>query len=140
MINRSIFKAYDVRGIYPADVNIESVGAVARALTHIWNAGKIVIAHDGRHGSVELAGEVAKQAIISGKALGKDFDIISAGLSTTPMFYFLVNKLQASGGAMITASHNPKEYNGVKAVKAEAEAISGTELLEIVDGFESKSE
>jgi len=133
MINKSIFKAYDVRGLYPKDVNVESVDAVISALVHIWEPGKIVIGHDGRHGGTELSEAAAAKAVEYGKAIGKEFEVIPVGLSTTPMFYFLVNHLQASGGAMITASHNPKEYNGVKAVKANAEQISGTELLKILN-------
>ena len=129
MLNKSIFKAYDVRGIYPKDVNKEAVEAVISGLKHLWNEGDIVVACDGRHGSEELSKHAFE---LIGKT-GKNFTPIYVGLSTTPMFYFLVNHLKASGGVMITASHNPKEYNGVKAVKAEAESISGKELLELVE-------
>jgi phosphomannomutase len=127
MINRSVFKAYDIRGIYPKDVNEETIDAVVSALSHIWSDGEIVVACDGRHGSKELSERAAEQIECKG------FKPIYVGLATTPMFYFLVNHLKAEGGMMITASHNPKEYNGVKAVKTEAEAISGKELLEMID-------
>jgi phosphomannomutase len=133
MINRSIFKAYDVRGKYPKDVNSEAVTAIAGALARLFPSGTLVVARDGRHGSQELS-ECAAQALKEeGERLGKEFDVIHAGLATTPMFYFLVNHLNAEGGMMITASHNPKEYNGVKTVKKNAEAISGTELLTLLN-------
>lgn len=136
MLNRSVFKAYDVRGIYPKDVNEETIDTVVQALSHIWEsglsasqAGEVVIACDGRHGSDVLS----KHAETKIAELGDKFKVTYVGLSTTPMFYFLVNHLKAAGGMMITASHNPKEYNGIKAVKKNAEAISGKELLEIID-------
>lgn len=126
MLNRSVFKAYDVRGKYPQDVNEETIDAVVAALSHVWEGGEIVVACDGRHGSDFLSKRAAE-------GIGNKFKVTYVGLATTPMFYFLVNHLEAAGGMMITASHNPKEYNGVKAVKARAEAISGKELLEIID-------
>lgn len=133
MINKKIFKAYDVRGIYPTDVNIESVSAVAHALAHILDSGTIVVARDGRHGGEELTKTLEEKLLFFAGSLNKKFEIISVGLSTTPMFYFLVNHFKASGGAMVTASHNPKEYSGVKAVRAQALQMSGTELLKIIE-------
>ncbi len=133
MITRSIFKAYDVRGLYPQEVNDESVRAICEALVEMWPAGDVVVAHDGRHGSQKLAKRAADEIVRVGQAAGKKFNSIFVGLATTPMFYFLVNHFNAVGGAMITASHNPKEYNGVKAVCAAALPVSGTELLSIID-------
>ncbi|MDB5204438.1 MAG: phosphomannomutase [Candidatus Taylorbacteria bacterium] len=132
-LNKKIFKAYDVRGIYPADVNTESITVIAHSLATLLPSGSIVVARDGRHGGEELAGVVEKEIVSFGEALGKKFEIISVGLSTTPMFYFLVNHFNASGGAMITASHNPKEYSGVKAVKEKALPFSGIELLKTIE-------
>ena len=126
MLNRSVFKAYDVRGKYPQDVNEETIDAVVEALSHIWDSGEIVVSCDGRHGSDTLSKRAADR-------ISEKFKVTYVGLATTPMFYFLVNHLEAAGGMMITASHNPKEYNGVKAVKAGAEAISGKELLDVID-------
>lgn len=133
MLNKKIFKAYDVRGIYPGDVNIEAVGHVALAMSKLLNSGDVVVARDGRHGGEELAQALGDSLIRFGKDIGKDFNIISVGLSTTPMYYFLVNHLNAKGGAMITASHNPKEYSGVKAVREKALPFSGTELLRVIE-------
>jgi phosphomannomutase len=133
MLNRKIFKAYDVRGIYPTDVNIESVSAVARALAQMLNPGVVIVARDGRHGGEELTKTLEEKLIYFGESINKKFEIISVGISTTPMFYFLVNHFKASGGAMVTASHNPKEYSGVKAVKELAIPFSGTELLKTIE-------
>lgn len=106
---------------------------IAHSLATLLPSGSIVVARDGRHGGEELAGVVEKEIVSFGEALGKKFEIISVGLSTTPMFYFLVNHFNASGGAMITASHNPKEYSGVKAVKEKALPFSGIELLKTIE-------
>jgi len=133
VLNKKIFKAYDVRGIYPTDVNIESVSVVAHALAYLLNPGVVIVARDGRHGGEELAKTLEEKLIYFGELLNKKFEIISVGLSTTPMFYFLVNHFKASGGAMVTASHNPKEYSGVKAVKEDAVPFSGTELLKTIE-------
>lgn len=132
-INTKIFKAYDVRGIYPTDVNPESVTEVARALATLLNPGVFVVARDGRYGGEELVQTMEQKIVEFGVVMGKKFEIVSVGLSTTPMFYFLVNHLNATGGAMITASHNPKEYSGVKAVKEKAIPFSGTELLKVLE-------
>ena len=122
-MNTKIFEAYDVRGIYPTDINSEVVKQIVPGLKKLINPGQIVVAHDGRYGSTELAKTLEDE-------LGKDGDytVTMVGLSTTPMFYFLVNDLKAEGGVMVTASHNPKEYNGLKAVRKEALPISGIEL------------
>ena len=132
-LNPKIFKAYDVRGIYPTDVNSESVTVIARALATMLPSGQIVVARDGRHGGEELTAVLEREIVSFGEKINKKFEIISVGLSTTPMFYFLVNHLNAQGGAMVTASHNPKEYSGVKAVKEKALPFSGTELLRVIE-------
>lgn len=139
MLNKKIFKAYDVRGIYPTDVNVESVTVIARALATLLPSGSIVVARDGRHGGEELTGTLEKEIVLFGETLNKKFEIISVGLSTTPMFYFLVNHFGASGGAMVTASHNPKEYSGIKAVKEKALPFSGTELLRVIEGMKQEA-
>jgi phosphomannomutase len=141
-MDQSIFKAYDIRGKYGTQVNQAVAVEVGKACKQLWKPGKIVIAHDIRHGSVELA-EAVIEGIkqISESGLNKDvlnqgtplaYEIIFIGLSTTPMFYFLVNELGASGGCMITASHNPKEYNGFKIVSEKAETISGLTVRDVI--------
>ena len=130
MLNKKIFKASDVRGIYPNDINAEALQKINAALALIWQKGHIIIAHDGRHGSAELA-QLMKTYFE--QLPSKPFTIEFVGLATTPMFYFLVNHLNAVGGAMLTASHNPKEYTGVKAVGIQALPVPGTLILKTIE-------
>lgn len=128
---QSIYRAYDVRGIYPKDVNAGSVSKVGRQCAHIFGSGKVVISQDGRHGGAELRKAFCEGLFEEAQRIGKDFELIQVPLSTSPMFYYLVAHYGASGGAMVTASHNPKEYNGIKAVRRDGdsvEAVSGTEI------------
>lgn len=127
-MNDTIFKAYDIRGIYPNEINEEHAKTIGRVCSSLFKSGKIIIARDGRFG-----GESLQKAVIDGLLQGaeqekKSFEIVEVGLSTTPMYYFLVNTYEASGGMMITASHNPKEYNGIKIVKEKAIPVSGYEI------------
>lgn len=124
----TIYKAYDVRGLYPAEVNKDVIRHVGRQCAHVFESGAVVVARDGRHGGEELKRALCEGLVLEALALGKSFDIVDVDLSSTPMFYFLVNHYGAGGGAMITASHNPKEYSGVKAVRKGAVPVSGTEL------------
>jgi phosphomannomutase len=126
MIN--IYRAYDIRGLFPIEVNPKTVKYVGRQCAHIFDSGKIVISQDGRYGGAELRRAFCEGLFEESRNLHKNFELIQVDLSTTPMFYFLVNHYGASGGAIMTASHNPKEYNGVKAVKRGAIPISGTEI------------
>lgn len=128
-MNENVFKSYDVRGEYPQEINEKIVFEIALGLGRYFNRlkrkkSKIVVARDGRLGSFLLY-----KAAIKGL---KGKKIIKAGLTTTPMFYFLVAKLKADGGIMITASHGPKEYNGLKAVRRNAVMVNGKEILKIV--------
>ena len=119
----TIFKANDIRGKYPDELNEEAAGQIAAALAKHWSSGKIVVAHDAR-----LSSPALYRAVIKSLALHARFMIQEVGLSTTPMFYFLVNELKAAGGIMVTASHNPKEYNGLKIVGPRAAVINGKEV------------
>lgn len=130
-IKKEIFRAYDIRGIYPEEVNPEAVYLVSRALAEkVFKKGKIVIARDGRLGSPELYKAAIKG--LKHSNILQNVGLIEVGLTTTPMFYFLVNKLKAMGGIMITASHNPKEYNGMKVAGKGAKMIGGKEILKII--------
>ena len=133
-VPKVIFRAYDIRGKYPSEVNEKVVFKVAQSLSDYFNsktkkkASKIVIGRDGRVGSPSLY-----RTIISGLKSGRSrVKIIKIGIATTPMFYILVSILKADGGIMVTASHNPKEYNGLKIVGKNAEMISGKEVLKIL--------
>jgi len=122
-----IFKAYDIRGIYPEELNESaaySVG-VGYARSGIVPVGSlIVLGRDMRESSDGLF-----EAFAAG-AGGNGLAIVDIGLCTTPMFYFAVNELQAAGGAMITASHNPGTYNGFKLVRERAIPIGNGSGLE----------
>ena len=98
------------------------------AAPKLFGRGKIVVGRDARLSSPALYKAVKKSLVIGHKSSV----IIDGGLMTTPMLYFLVHQLKAAGGIMVTASHNPKEYNGLKFVGREAKAISGTEIKRLV--------
>ncbi len=132
-LNRSIFKEYDIRGIYPTDVNEESITIVGKACVKMFDPGEIILAYDARHGSPEMAQVLETSILAEAKSTNKNITVRAVGLATTPMFYFLVNHFKASGGCMITASHNPKEYNGAKVVKQNAIMVSGKHVLEVID-------
>lgn len=125
---KSIFGAYDIRGIYPDQINENLAEKLIPAFQAVIKPGTIVIAHDGRHGSDMIAAKLED-------AFGKNsnYTVEHVGLSTTPLFYFLVNNMKASGGVMVTASHNPKEYNGFKVVGEHAVLIPGIEIKKHTD-------
>lgn len=125
-MRNSIFKAYDVRGKYPEELNEAAASEIVKSLQKILK-GKIIAGHDARLSSLSLY-----RAVLEGFGdWGPGTKIIEAGIMTTPMLYFLVNKLKADGGIMVTASHNPKEYNGLKVVGKNARPISGKEIYEL---------
>ncbi|OGY67470.1 MAG: hypothetical protein A3H63_01070 [Candidatus Harrisonbacteria bacterium RIFCSPLOWO2_02_FULL_45_10c] len=124
-INRSIFKAYDIRGKYPAEIN-ESVFADIVSGIKGGFRGKVVVGHDARLSSKSLYKSVIGELENADRA--DRVKTIKGGLMTTPMLYFLVNALRADAGLMITASHNPKEYNGLKIVGRQARPVSGKEV------------
>ena len=127
-MTQSIFKAYDIRGRCPREINKAIIYKITSGLAkNFFLAGKVVIGHDVRLTSPGLYKAVKKALLENSK-----IKIIEAGLMTTPMLYFLVNHSKAVGGLMITASHNPKEYNGLKAVGRKAEPVSGREIYKFI--------
>jgi len=137
-MNPNIFKAYDIRGKYPEEINEEAVAEITKALAKHFSAkggsafggkkGKIIIGHDARLSSESLY----KIAVRTLNAKPSTLNPIPVGMITTPMLYFLVNKLKAAGGIMITASHNPKEYNGLKVVGPTGDVMSGEEIRKLL--------
>jgi phosphomannomutase len=125
-LDLSIFKANDIRGRYPKDINEDVVFEIADKLKRFFKK-TIVVGHDARLSSVFLYNSVLKAL-----KTNQNLEIFEAGLITTPQIYFLVNKLKAGGGIVITASHNPREYNGLKVVDNSGAAISGQDLLKIM--------
>jgi phosphomannomutase len=136
-MTQSIFKAYDIRGVYPTEVTLQVAESVAKAVLRSFpeSEGEIVVAFDARHGSPDLAKKVNSSLEAEAKNLKKTISVRQIGLSSTPMFYFLVNHFNAIGGIMITASHNPKNYNGMKIVKARAEMVPGVDILKIITEY-----
>jgi phosphomannomutase len=118
-ISPAIFKAYDVRGLYPSEVNEDAARAIGRAFVTYLDAKRIAVSRDMRLSSPSVAA-----AFIEG-ARAQGADVVDYGLAATDMMYFAVVRDGLDGGAQITASHNPKEYNGIKLVRREAFPLSG---------------
>ncbi|OGY62433.1 MAG: hypothetical protein A2745_03095 [Candidatus Harrisonbacteria bacterium RIFCSPHIGHO2_01_FULL_44_13] len=149
-MNPSIFKAYDIRGRYPEEIDEAAVTEIVKALAQHWQIAPtksrvldkvgtkrksqsvIVVGHDARLSSPSLYKLVLKELRHSNVLKNMRMKVIEAGMITTPMLYFLVNKLKTDGGIMITASHNPKEYNGLKVVGPKAVPLSGREIKNLV--------
>lgn len=120
------FKAYDVRGVYPTEVNEELAYRVGRIFSAMFAAETVVVGHD-----IRLSGRALVDALTEGLRHGGT-KVIDIGQCGTEMIYFATAHLEADGGIMVTASHNPKEYNGMKLVRKGARPISGdTGLKEI---------
>ena len=113
------FGAYDIRGIYPDTINEEIAYRIGRFFPELFSARKVVVGND-----IRLSGPVLKAALVKGLT-ESGCDVIDIGQCGTEMIYFATAHLQLDGGIMITASHNPKEYNGMKFVRQEARPISG---------------
>ena len=130
MIDESIFKAYDIRGLYPDALNEDVARQVGRAFVNYLNlsGSRVVVGRDMR-----LSGEALKEAFIKG-VTEAGADVLDIGLVSTDALYFAVGHLEEPGGAMITASHNPKDYNGLKLCREDAIALSGDEGGEDVAG------
>ncbi len=118
-INTSIFKAYDVRGLYPEEVNEDAARQIGRGFVGYLNAKRIAVSRDMRLSSPAVAA-----AFIDG-AREQGADVVDYGMLATDMMYFAVARDGHDGGAQITASHNPKQYNGIKLVRREAFPLSG---------------
>jgi phosphomannomutase len=118
-INPSIFKAYDVRGLYPSEVNEDAARQIGRGFVSYLQAKRIAVSRDMRLSSPSVAA-----AFIEG-ARAQGADVVDYGMMGTDMMYYAVARDGHDGGAQITASHNPKEYNGIKMVRKEAFPLSG---------------
>jgi phosphomannomutase len=122
-----IFKAYDVRGIYGTEMDGETAYAVARAFAGVLadlrgkpaSELRVGLGRDMRIEAPEMAGRVRDGLVAEG------CEVVDAGMVGTEMLYFLVGSRELDGGAMVTASHNPKAYTGVKLVREGALALSG---------------
>lgn len=117
-MEEKIFKAYDVRGIYPTELNEEIAYRIGRAFVQFLGAKNVVVGRDIRESSPSLFEELKKGITDEGA------DVYDLNLATTPMVYFASGKLDVDGGIMLTASHNPGEYNGMKFCRKNAAPIA----------------
>jgi phosphomannomutase len=128
VLDPKVFKAYDVRGIYPSELDEEGTRAIGRAYVEHFEPRRIAVGRDMRISSAAMA-----RAAIGG-ASEAGSDVVDIGLVGTEMVYFAVGELELDGGIMVTASHNPKEYTGLKIVRRGALPVGGESgLLEIRD-------
>jgi phosphomannomutase len=128
-MNWDSFRAYDIRGVYPNDLDEEAFYSIAKAYTYLFHPRTMVVGMDARE-----SGPALKQALTQG-FVDAGVNVVDIGGITTDMIYYAVGSSEEySGGIVVSASHNPKEYNGAKMVKEKAAAISSdTGLFDIRD-------
>ena len=129
MIDKSIFRAYDIRGRVPEQLNANSIMIIANAIAAkclTEGVTEIVLGRDGR-----LSGPDVMHSLSLGLR-ARGIDIVNVGLVTSPLLYFAAKKINSKSGVMITGSHNPKNDNGFKIVINDS-PISGLELLNFID-------
>lgn len=119
VLKRTAFKAYDIRGKVPDELNEELVHRIGRAYVELLGAKRIVVGRDVRLSSGPLAVALIRGITDSG------CDVVDIGLCGTEQVYFATFHLETDGGIMVTASHNPMDYNGLKLVRAGSKPISG---------------
>jgi len=117
-VNPSIFKAYDIRGVYPGDLNEEVAHLVGRAFVTFLSASRVVVGRDMR-----LSGPALHAAVLRG-ITEQGGDVVDIGMVSTDQYYFACAELGLPG-LMVTASHNPKQYNGFKMVRQMPYLLSG---------------
>jgi phosphomannomutase len=128
VLDPKVFKAYDVRGVYGQELDEQGAYAIGRGYVEHFEPRKIAVGHDMRVSSPSIA-----KATIEGAADG-GADVLDLGLVGTEMLYFAVGELGLDGGIEVTASHNPKEYTGMKIVRRGALPVGGESgLLEVRD-------
>jgi phosphomannomutase len=112
----AIFKAYDVRGLYPEELDEALARRIGNAFAHFTGAQQLIVGHDMRTSSVPLAAAFVDGATLAGA------DVTDIGLCSTDVVYYAAGKLDAPG-AMFTASHNPAQYNGIKLCRSGAAPV-----------------
>jgi phosphomannomutase len=128
VLDPAVFKAYDVRGLYPSELDEDGAYAIGRAYVEQFEPRRIAVGRD-----VRLSSPSVTTALIDGAA-DAGADVLDVGLVGTEMVYFAVGDLGLDGGVMVTASHNPKEYTGMKIVRRGALPVgSESGLLDVRD-------
>src|SRR6267378_4810888 len=128
MLDPKVFKAYDIRGIYPEELDDEGAYAIGRAYVQQFEPRRIAVGRDMRLSSPQIAASVIRGAADEGA------EVLDLGLVGTEMVYFAVGELGLDGGIAVTASHNPKEYTGMKIVRRGALPVGGESgLLDVRD-------
>ena len=125
----SMFREYDIRGKYPQELNEESIKKIAYAIVKKCrkeNVGSLIVGRDGRLSGPSLIEAFCDSLINSG------INVKNIGLVTSPMLYFAAKKEISKSGIIITGSHNPKNYNGIKMV-IDDKPVSGSEILELME-------
>lgn len=128
-INKDIFKSYDIRGIYPTEINEAAAFAIGAAFARKFGVKTITVGSDMR-----LSGPALKKALIQG-IINEGANVKDIGLVPIDAIYFMVGKQGDEAGIMVTASHNPKEYNGFKMVLENMQWVRGVDLQEEVEGM-----
>jgi phosphomannomutase len=124
-MDQSIFKAYDIRGVYPQELDETTAYEIGIAFVKYTKAKNIIVGEDARKSSPALRDALVKGILSTGA------NVILAGCATTPLFYFAVASTKnADAGIMVTASHNPAKYNGFKLVWGDATPIEPKEIME----------
>ncbi|HEX2110918.1 MAG TPA: phosphomannomutase/phosphoglucomutase [Gaiellaceae bacterium] len=127
-LDPKVFKAYDVRGIYPSELDEDGAYRIGRAYAEVFEPRAIAVGRDMR-----VSGPAMAEAFVHGAA-DAGADVVEIGMVGTEMVYFAVGELGLDGGVAVTASHNPKEYTGMKIVRRGALPVGGESgLLDIRD-------
>jgi phosphomannomutase len=123
-----VFKAYDVRGLYREELDEEGAYAIGRSYVNQFDAKRIAVGRDMRIHAPAMAAAVIEGAVDGGA------DVVDIGMVGTEMLYFAVGSLELDGGIAVTASHNPKQYTGMKIVREGALPVGGESgLLDVRD-------
>ena len=127
-MNKNIFREYDIRGVYPIDLNEDIYFEIGNAIASKCNQlsiDSIVLGRDGRLSGKSLMNALENSLINNG------INVENIGIVTSPLLYYAAKKHSSKSGIMVTGSHNPKEYNGIKMI-IDDEPVSGKEIFELI--------
>ena len=127
-MNKNIFREYDIRGVYPIDLNEDiyfEIGNAIASKCNQFSIDSIVLGRDGRLSGKSLMNALENSLINNG------INVENIGIVTSPLLYYAAKKHSSKSGIMVTGSHNPKEYNGIKMI-IDDEPVSGKEIFELI--------